>query len=78
MKVLPKTWRDMETAPRDGAPILACRNNGCGWDHVVVWWNGDCTYPWQSDASAYPDDRMDYWQPLSVPYDIWESWDNAA
>lgn len=68
MKVLPKIWRDMDTAPRNGVPILACRNNGCGWDHMVVWFAGRCEYPWQSDGTAYPEDRLDYWQPLSIPY----------
>lgn len=75
MKVRPKAWRSMNTAPRDGTPILACRNNGCGWDHMVVWWSGlDSRYPWQAENTAYPEDRLDNWQPLTVPYSIQNYW----
>lgn len=69
MKIRPNDRKEMDTAPRDGTTILTCRNNWCGWDYYVVWWNGDCTYPWASESSGYPEDRLDYWQPLSAPYD---------
>lgn len=61
-------WQEMETAPRDGTQILLARFNGCAWEYVVAFWSeSDGTYPWQGDCNAYPDDRMDYWQPIIAP-----------
>jgi len=63
-------WKDFDTAPRDGSEILACRDTGCGWEYRVVWWNKrDTIYPWDSDNSAYPEGRFDYWTKLESPYD---------
>ena len=67
MRIAPKHWNDIEDAPRDGTPILACRDTGCGWEHMVVWWNGTVTYPWRGAATSYTEDRLDYWQELTVP-----------
>jgi len=63
------TWQDISTAQKDGTPILACRDNGCGWDYVVVWWSpGDEHYPWCSESGAsYPADRFDVWTSLIDP-----------
>lgn len=77
MNIKPDDWFGMDTAPRDGTSVLACRHNGCGWDHDVVWWTGREEYPWQADYTAYPEGRLDYWQPLSIPYDPQKGWDEA-
>lgn len=65
-------WKSMDEAPKDGTTILACRDNGCGWEYDVVWWStmgGD--YPWVTSQGGYPEGRLDYWQPLPAqPYDI--------
>jgi hypothetical protein len=42
---------------------------------MVVWWSGlDSRYPWQAENTAYPEDRLDNWQPLTVPYSIQNYW----
>ena len=61
-------WQDMSSAPKDGTPILVTRDNGCGWDHYVVWWRGkDTDYPWECECNSYPFERMEYWMPLPAP-----------
>lgn len=60
-------WRPIETAPKDGTPILVCRHNGVFHDYYVVWWSSDLQYPWQSDANRYVEDLFDAWQPLPTP-----------
>lgn len=63
-------WRLIdENTPRDGTPILACWDNGCGWDYEVVWWGRDPHYPWSTQGSggSYPEDKFDAWQPLPPP-----------
>lgn len=66
------TWQHMETAPKDGTYILVCRNNGCAWEYVAVWYfRLDKTYPWISADNAYPEGRLDYWMPIpEPPYEI--------
>lgn len=61
-------FSEMDSSPRDGTPILAFWDNGCGWDCVVVWWSRyDKDYPWQADHNAYPEDKFDYWQTITYP-----------
>lgn len=65
-------WQDMETAPKDGTAILVARDNGCGWDYAIVWWNGNYrggVYPWVADYNAYPEHRFDAWKALDLPYE---------
>jgi hypothetical protein len=61
-------WQDISTAPKDGTEILVRRDNGCSWEHYVVWWGqNEETYPWVSDGNAYASDRFDDWMPLPPP-----------
>jgi hypothetical protein len=67
-------WFPMDTAPRDGTPVLAARNNDLFWEYTVVWWHDTGTtggfYPWQANNTAYPEERLDYWTPIKEPYMI--------
>jgi hypothetical protein len=56
----------MDTAPKDGTEILVRRHNDVVWEHHVVWWgsDGDTRYPWRSDYTAYPHDRLDGWHEI--------------
>lgn len=68
------THNPMESAPHDGTPILAFWFNDCAWECAVVWWGGDCTYPWRADHNDYPADKFDCWQHIrypAMPKDIW-------
>lgn len=62
-------WQPIESAPRDGTWILVSRDNGCGTDYAIVWWDdhSDDGYPWRSEFNAYVADRWDDWQPLPQP-----------
>jgi hypothetical protein len=61
-------WRTMDSAPRDGTEILACRDNGCAWEFYLVRWDDtDPEYPWDSGCNAYPDGRLTHWMPLTPP-----------
>lgn len=53
-------WHPMETAPRDDQ-ILVRRHNDVMYEFYVVWWTGDEPYPWRSEHTAYPTDRLDEW-----------------
>jgi hypothetical protein len=60
----------MDTAPKDGTPILAFWDNGCGWECVVVWWGGGEPYPWSADWNSYPADKFDCWQEIQYPASV--------
>jgi hypothetical protein len=62
---------DMEAAPRDGTPINVGRDNGCGWDLLVVWWSKSASeYPWHTEGGGeYPEHRFDCWATLTPPSD---------
>lgn len=65
------SWQDIETAPRDGTSILACRDNGCGWEYDVVWYvDNPESYNWATAGATdgwYPEGRLGYWMPLPEP-----------
>lgn len=62
-------WQPIETAPRNGCPILARRHNGVSYEYDVIWWSGSFpTYPWMANATSYPPDRMDEW--ISIPGEL--------
>lgn len=63
-------WQEMDTAPRDGTQVLLARHNGVCWDYYTAFWTGIGRYPWQGDVNAYPDSRMDYWQPIVAPHPV--------
>lgn len=54
----------MKTAPRDGRQILVRRHNDVFYEYYVVWWNGDEPYPWCSENTAYPTERLDNWNDI--------------
>lgn len=56
-------WKPMDTAPKD-RPILVRRHNDVCLEHYVVWWGGGPIYPWVSDYTAYPTDRLDGWHEI--------------
>lgn len=57
-------WMEMDTAPRDGTPILALYDLNCGsYDLVVVWWTSDQDYPWHSFGNSFVEHRIAYWRP---------------
>ena len=61
-------WRTIDSAPRDGTQLLACRDNGCSWDYYVVrFGDHDEEYPWEGDGNRYAEARLDYWKPLRPP-----------
>lgn len=59
-------WEPMETAPKD-RQILVRRHNDVAYEYFVVWW-GDhhllTRYPWTSDYTAYPTERLDDWHEI--------------
>lgn len=58
-------WRPIETAPKDGTPILARVTDARGF--AVVNWcqmDYDDNYGW-ADAAGYPD--CTHWMPLPAP-----------
>jgi hypothetical protein len=58
-------WKPMKTAPKDRA-ILVRRHNDVTYEYDIVWWDVDaCLYPWISNSTAYPVDRLDDWH--SIP-----------
>ena len=58
-------WREMDSAPRDGAWILGLIDlNNDSYEYAVVWWTDDPDYPWATDGNARTEDRLAYWQPL--------------
>ncbi len=62
-------WRSMKTAPRDGKQILVRRHNDVFYEFYIVWWFGKESdpYPWRSENTAYPTDRLDNWHPIPGP-----------
>lgn len=62
-------WRPIETAPKDGTPILALSDTNDGsYEHVVVWHNKHMAYPWQFGYDgAIAAHRLAYWMPLPPP-----------
>lgn len=72
----------MSTAPKDGTPVLACRNNGCRWVFMIVMWSEHPVYPWLEhpftlNDNAYPEGRLDCWRPLpDPPYPISQGGDD--
>jgi hypothetical protein len=64
-------WRLIETAPRDGMPILACGFNDGGWGNppefwvYVVSWNDDC---WrEAEGEKYRAFEPTHWMPFPEP-----------
>jgi hypothetical protein len=62
-------WREMESAPRDGTPILGIFDDNTDRPSVmhVIWWNDDTDYPWASANNAFPECRFCFWMPLPEP-----------
>lgn len=58
-------WRPIETAPKDGTPILAWAWDGCG--HVVIWWDDDGRRPWTSTTGETFAEDVTHWQPVPLP-----------
>lgn len=57
-------WRPMATAPKD-REILVRRHNDVFFEHMVVWWDaGAEPYPWTTEYTAYPTDRLDGWHEI--------------
>jgi hypothetical protein len=61
-------WQIIDTAPKNGCPILVRRHNGVCHEYDVVWWVGNATYPWMGNHTSYPPDRMDEW--TSIPGEV--------
>lgn len=63
----PQTWQPIETAPKDGTPILM-RLEGFEWPDVGAWFdagrNGHDYGWWQSHTMPV---RPTHWQPLPAP-----------
>jgi len=69
-------WQPIETAPKDGTPVLVCGGTAtlpCEWENIPIQeatiacfhnrqWNGDVT----TDGNCW---RLnpDYWMPLPTP-----------
>lgn len=63
-------WQPIETAPKDGTPILVARDNGCGFNYHAVWWGGTLAHVWRDEGNnEYPADHFDWWQPIFQPSD---------
>lgn len=74
-------WRPMETAPKDGTPLLLAYSGGLGvrygyWDHIGTadWWVADAPHERPTaDGWICPyqdfEDPMEptHWQPLPLP-----------
>lgn len=63
-------WQTMETAPRDGTPILGAYYNDIDWEYRLIAWNENLhPYPWQQldQANEWSGDRVSYWRPLPAP-----------
>jgi hypothetical protein len=70
-------WQPIETAPKDGTPILVWRKAGIVWlaywndsflhvqsdQHMPAWVVFDCEDPWFSETYQSPT----HWQPLPEP-----------
>lgn len=71
-------WQPIETAPKDGAPILVCWPDGQFEQKgsAVVWWNiGYGRYPWElietgyEASSAKLEHDPTHWTPIPpLPY----------
>lgn len=58
------SWQPMDTAPQSKT-ILVRRHNDVCFEYYIVWWgDADPIYPWRSDYSAYPADRLDGWHEI--------------
>lgn len=68
------TWRSMESAPRDGTPILVCKKK-TGYDARRVTWGRVTIIRWvdgrwfekASGAPRYQDIHLDGWRHLPPP-----------
>jgi hypothetical protein len=59
----------MSTAPKDGTQILVRRHNDVFYEFRVVWWSDiEPEYPWRTDHTAWPEDRLDNWLPIPGPH----------
>lgn len=74
------TWQPIETAPKDGTPILLVGTDG---DRSICWWQRPNPHGWASAIKDHPggwaDDTLDdagfldeyrvftHWQPLPPP-----------
>ena len=62
------TWQPIDTAPKDGTPVLACWKENGVWHYVVIWRSRHQVYPWRSfERNAYPEDWPEYWASLPEP-----------
>ena len=66
-------WQPIATAPKDGTPFLAARDNDVSWEYYEVWHcgNDEVPYPWASYYTSFSHDRPHFWRPLDFqPYEI--------
>jgi hypothetical protein len=59
------TWHPMETAPKDGTPILGW--DDCGYMAVVRWEKGAWRLMITGDCAADDSWSPDLWAPISPP-----------
>lgn len=57
------SWQEIETAPKD-RPILVRALRWKEWEHSIVYWNGECEYPWQTPFEAFRANAFDQWHEI--------------
>lgn len=64
-------WKPIETAPKDGEPIIGIYHNDCGWEYRIIYWNGipPDEYPWAelNTDNYWAESKIDYWMPFPEP-----------
>lgn len=86
-------WKSIESAPKDGKPILLCGNNECAdnefrwcfgvgmWNATMDSWVGDkleITGCWETGSGWFQPDEVSHWMPLPEPPLIEEGEEEAA
>lgn len=61
-------WKQMDSAPKDGTPVLMVFLYDDGEVLLrVVWWEGVRTWPWRDESTGYREQNAVAWMPLPAP-----------
>lgn len=64
-------WKQMDSAPKDGTPVLVVFLYDDGEVlHRVVWWDNVRTWPWRDEFTGYREQNAVAWMPLPEPPEL--------